>query len=275
MEFTFEDLGIKPSSGNGGYNPLIPPVEHLADGTLEITGWAQNTKLTGFNYENDNAIFSFEADSYTKNVLTAEDGVTEEVTYTEKDANGNIARGSIRKYIQDPLERNHIKQMDDTNPKKKELVGYTYNEVISLFKNFVKPYLVDAAVREIKPITMQSLTTELYKLMSNPDNLSDNNVLLKVAFQKESGVEPKFTVPQNRYLGNINKDGKKYEPIWSVNSEKPQYSDKKNFSFEEKTPDFLTLPTAGIPMVDGAADLPFGDVAPAPTLNTPDVDLLS
>lgn len=261
--FSFEDLeglGISVGSGNGGggYTRLEPPMETLQDGTLEITDFVKGVELSGAIFENDNAIF----------------------TFREKKTGA-----TIRKWLQDPLTRNHIMNMDDSNPDKKKFIGFGYNEVISLYKNFVKPYLVDAKLREIKPINMETLTLQLFELVT-PENANEKEVWLKVAFQKPTGVEPKFIVPQNNYVGNSG-----YPPKWILtNPKNPKYVDHKNFSTEEKSAtDFMAPATTSMAPTDlGAIDDVFGlsaPAAPAPdasapapdgssTLNTPPVNLL-
>lgn len=248
--FTFEDLeglGIGTGTG-GGFKRLEPPMETLADGTLEITDFVKGVELSNAIFENDNAIF----------------------TFREK-ATG----ATTRKWLQDPLTRTHIQNMDDSNPDKKKYIGWGYNEVISLYKNFVKPYLVDAQLREIKPINMETLTLELFKLVT-PENLNDKEVWLKIGFQKSEGVEPKFIVPQNNYLGNAG-----YPPKWNLTNEKnPKYVDHKNFTVEEKSATDFMAPTmeaispVGIDDVFGVATTKDETTTGTETLNTPPVNLL-
>jgi len=244
MEFTFEDLGVKPDSGNGGgkFKKMTPPTDEVKNDkgevvSLHISGWVSGVKLVDYSYDKDNAIFTFQ------------------------DKTG----GTIRKYIQDPLVKNHIINMDDSNPKKKEMIGYTYTEVMSLFKNFLKPFVVDSAVRGLKAITLENISAELYKLLADEDNLSNQNgdISLKLAFQHESGVEPKYIVPQNKYIGN-----EKYPPAWKLDNKDAKWNDKMDFKFEEKTDNFSTPPTIGI------TPPPLSGIDEVFNLNTPTVNPL-
>jgi hypothetical protein len=248
-EFSFEDLQEIGVGNGGGFTRIEPPMETKEDGTLEITDFVRGVELSAAVFENDQAIF----------------------TFREK-ATG----GTIRKWISDPLTRSYITNLDDEDPNKKKFVGY--NEVINLYKNFVKPYLVDAQLREIKPINMETLTTELFKLVK-PENANANEVLLKVAFSAPEGVEPKFIVPNNSYLGN-----EKYPPKWQlVNEKNPKYADKITFKVLDKAAtDFMAPPTGGfaspaeIDEVFGVAPTGNGGEVATGTqpLNTPSVDLL-
>lgn len=231
MAFEFNDDNLKSVTR---FTPLVPPTTTLEDGSLEITGWVQDVSWTGYKFDEqrNNAMF----------------------TFSNKDGD------SITKFIQDPLTKPHIANLDDSDPKKDTLAGLTYFEVVNLAKRFIKDNLVTELAKSLgKGINIQLLSEGLFELTKNPANLKPTeNILLKVGFYKATGTEPKYTVPQSyydkntktayNYLGSTT-DSEKYQLKW--NNVNGQYSDIKNFAFVETTDTFA----ASAPL-----DLPFDDI---------------
>ena len=223
MDFKFSDDQLKVSKS---FSPLVPPTTTLEDGSLEITGFVQGVTWGGFKYKEDGtgAFFTFEKDGE-----------------------------NIAKYIKEPTKQKHIEALieaGDTD-RAKELIGYTYSGILRDAKYFIKDEVVMSKAAELNEtgITLQTLGEELFKLTQDKANLKNtDNVVLKIGFQKATGTEPKYTIPQKKYLGKTTDKGN-YAVDWVDLG--GTYGDIKNFAFVEATDTFA----ASAPL-----DLPFGDI---------------
>lgn len=243
MAYSFEELNpgqeVKQSSG---FEPLVPPTETLANGSLQITDFIKGVGLKSFTFDDEKkqVIFEFEKDGK-----------------------------STRKYLSDPDEIPYIQDLEE-GPAKDKAKNNILLEIQNTLSSFIYRQEIFRIVQGLGAFEFPQYAQALVNLVDSGKARTKGEVWLKMTFKSTQGEKPLFIVPRYAYIGNEN-----YRPLWGKKTDEgpAQPSNESagygytNFAFVKEDADFSTntgTPAVGIvpPSVSNGA-LPFD----TPTLN--------
>lgn len=211
------------------FKRMLPPMETLADGTIEITGFVPGVTVKEWKFDEE------------KNQLV--------VTYA---AIQDGEEATIRDWYTDPIhDSRYIKQED---PAKKEMIAsITLNTIKGIVQRYVYTAAINNKLKELPATwTFEQYVTLLGELLSGDKDKVKQDVSLKLVFDKSEGVEYKVKVGKNKFIGKTGDD--KFGPSFIKKGN--DFDDITNFNKVEKTEDFSNDELGGIDDVfSGSVDV--------------------
>lgn len=204
-----EQIVNAPVKGGGTqYKNMVPPTKVNDDGSIEITDFVQNVTVKEWSFD----------EAKNQLVVTFQDG----------------EGATIREWYSDPEFDTLIGRQED--PAKKEtMIGMRFNTI----KNIVTRYVYTSAVNQALVALGDNFTFKQFVetlgevILGDKNKIADVNVGLKLLFADSQGVEEKYRVGRNNWIGNYG--DQQWGPKFNLEG---QYADKIKFDKIEKTPDF-------------------------------------
>lgn len=195
------------STGNSSKR-MVPPTVAKEDGTIEITGFVPSVTIKDWKFDEE------------KNQLV--------VTY--QDATGATIPG----WYVDPEFDQVIQRQED--PSKKEMMtGMRLNLIKRIAQSYVYNNSINNALIAMGDgFSFKQFVETLGTLVLGEENKTNNDVSLKLLFSEANGVEPKYRVGRDNFIGVTGDE--KYGPKFTKRGN--QYDDVTEFQVIEKTADF-------------------------------------